>query len=265
MSVRRPCIPKKGGSQLHCAKCSDTDFPLPLMSRTENLFFRFNGLLYATTSLLIPTLSPVTFSISGRGVSPSGWSICSLQIRCMSRDWGSFGWYWRWRKTWLWASKDFWLLRRSLSSWLSCMYARALASALSKSGPKASWVWPLATRRWKNSKIFLSASLLWVHVRRSVLWKRRKGETNWEGDTNTNSWLFQYKFMAFSNKVVSRRPSTIVIVRSMKSTARDGRSHFHLSPCHLSMSAQNSSHRSLSCAGSSWVSHIPKTSSMNRL
>ena len=46
---------KKGENQLHWAKWFETDTPLVITLYATYLFFRFSGLLYATTSLLIPT------------------------------------------------------------------------------------------------------------------------------------------------------------------------------------------------------------------
>lgn len=69
------------------------------------------------------------------------------------------------------------------------------------------------------------------------------------GDTNTDS--------SFSNSVVSRWPSTIVMVRTMKFTEREGDTHSQRRPCHWFISLQNSSQRILSYSGSGWVSHIP--------
>lgn len=50
-------IAEDGGViSLYSAKYSKTGVPLPWMSRTENLFARFSGLLYVTTSFSISTL-----------------------------------------------------------------------------------------------------------------------------------------------------------------------------------------------------------------
>ena len=122
---------KKGGNQLR-------DWWLPPtvdVTYRESIFRIEWPLLFAMTSLSKPTCTPSVFSISGRGVSPSGWRTCSRQIHLISRGWGSLGWNLRCKKTWLWASACFCLWSCSFSLVLSYMlYALAFASALSKRG-----------------------------------------------------------------------------------------------------------------------------------
>ena len=115
-STPSPHSKKWGSTSFYLAKYSEAGLPLPCISRTENLFLRFSGRLYATINLLTPTGTPSAFSMSGRGVSPFGWRTSSCQSFWILRVDGSSGWNCKWRKSWLRASLPFYFLMVSRSA-----------------------------------------------------------------------------------------------------------------------------------------------------
>ena len=74
------------------------------MLRIENLIRRLVGQLYAIVSCLMEIGLPCRFVISLMGWLCGGFVTVECHSLWMAEGFGSSGWNWRWKKSWLWRS-----------------------------------------------------------------------------------------------------------------------------------------------------------------